>query len=100
MGSNAGTVYWMDIFQFDFFKNCIVFLKRPKINKKRLGLAHFYKKSTEDTQLLHKGKYHCTPGPIPIKKLLCKFKFHFFFKKSDWLLTIYNQSELSKMYVE
>ena len=33
MGSNPG---WMDIFSHE---NCIVCLKRPKINKKRPGLA-------------------------------------------------------------
>ena len=30
-----------DIFQIDLLKNCIVCLKRPKIHKKRPGLAQF-----------------------------------------------------------
>ena len=42
MGLNAGTVYWMDIFTHIFVvKICNVFLKRPKINEKEAGLAHF-----------------------------------------------------------
>ena len=44
VGSNPGTEYWMDIFTLICCKNCIVFLKRPKINKNRLALAHFLKK--------------------------------------------------------
>ena len=43
VGSNRWAVYWMDIafFPLIYCKNCIVCLKRLKINKKRLGLAHF-----------------------------------------------------------
>ena len=41
VGSNPGTVYWMDM---KFFHNDmwlkLYCLKRPKINKKRPGLAH------------------------------------------------------------
>jgi len=45
VGSNPSTVYWMDIFTHLFVvKICTVCLKRPKINKKRPGLAHFLKK--------------------------------------------------------
>ena len=41
VGSNPGTVYWMDIFSHIFVvKICNVCLKRPKINKKRPGLTH------------------------------------------------------------
>ena len=45
VGSNPSPVYWMDIFTYICSKNCNVCLKRPKINEKRLGLAHFFKKS-------------------------------------------------------
>ena len=45
LGSNPGTINWMDIFSYLFFvKICSVCLKRPKINEKRPGLAHFLKK--------------------------------------------------------
>ena len=49
VGSNPGTVYWKDMknFHIDLLLNCIVCLKRPKINKKRSGLAHFFKKSSQ-----------------------------------------------------
>ena len=33
----------LDIFHIAFCKNCIVCLKRPKINKKRPGIALFKK---------------------------------------------------------
>ena len=42
-GLSTGAVYWMDIWTFftlNCCKNYIVCLKRPKINKKRPGLAH------------------------------------------------------------
>ena len=50
VGSNPSTVYWMDIFFTYIFvvKNCNVCLKRPKINKKRPGLAHFFKKNRHE----------------------------------------------------
>ena len=44
MGSKPGTVNWMVLAFFTLIccKNCIdVCLKRPKINKKRPGLAYF-----------------------------------------------------------
>ena len=43
VGSNTGAIYWMDMIFFKLIccKNCIVCLKRPKISKKRLGLADF-----------------------------------------------------------
>ena len=44
--SNPGTIwYWMDMTFLTLIccKNCIVFLKRPKITKKRLGLANLKK---------------------------------------------------------
>ena len=42
MGLIPGTVYWIDIFSHIFVvKNCNVCLKRPKINQKEAGLAHF-----------------------------------------------------------
>ena len=43
-GYNLSTRYWMDIFHIDLLKNCIVCLKRPKINEKRPGIAHGFKK--------------------------------------------------------
>ena len=45
MGSNPGTVYWMDIFSsYICCKNCNdVCLKRPKINKKEAGVGPFLK---------------------------------------------------------
>ena len=41
MGSNPGTVYWMDMsfFHIDLLLNCIVCLKRPKINVKEAGVG-------------------------------------------------------------
>ena len=45
MGSNPGTVYWMDIFSHIFVaKICNVSLKRPKINEKEAGVGPFLKK--------------------------------------------------------
>ena len=43
VGSNLSAVYWMDIFHIDLLLK-LVYLKRPKINKKRPGLAYFFKK--------------------------------------------------------
>ena len=43
VGSNPGSVYWMDFFALIYRKNCNVCLKSPIINKKRPGLAHFLK---------------------------------------------------------
>ena len=42
-GSNPGAIYCMDIFTYICCKNGSVCLKRPKINKKRPGLAHLKK---------------------------------------------------------
>ena len=45
VGSNPGTIYWMDIFSHLFVvKICNVCLKRPKINKKEAGVGPFLKK--------------------------------------------------------
>ena len=44
VGSNPGAVYWLDIFSHWFVVN-IVCLKIPKINVKRPGLAHLFKKT-------------------------------------------------------
>ena len=43
VGSNPGTVHWMDIF-FTYIccKNCNVCLKRPKINEKEAGVGPFF----------------------------------------------------------
>ena len=44
VGSNHSDIYWMDTWKFFHIvidKNCIVCLKRPKINEKRPELAHF-----------------------------------------------------------
>ena len=44
VGSNHSDIYWMDTWTFFHIvidKNCIVCLKRPKINEKRPELAHF-----------------------------------------------------------
>ena len=43
MGSNPGAVYWMDMTFFKFIccKNCIVCLKRPKINANEAGVGPF-----------------------------------------------------------
>ena len=48
VGSNPGTVYWMDMAFFTMIccENCIVCLKRPKINDKEPRVAHFFKKMT------------------------------------------------------
>ena len=46
LGSNAGTIYWMEMTFFPLICciNCIdVCVKRPKINEKRSGLAHLKK---------------------------------------------------------
>ena len=48
VGSNPGTVHWMDMTFFTLIccKNCNdICLKRPKINKKEAGSAHFIKKT-------------------------------------------------------
>ena len=39
VGSNPGTVYWMDIFHIYLLQNCNVCLKRPKINEKEAGVG-------------------------------------------------------------
>ena len=45
VGSNPGTIYWMDFFTNIFCKNCNdVCLKRLKLNEKEAALAHFLKK--------------------------------------------------------
>ena len=46
MGSNPGAVYWMDMTFFKFIccKNCIVCLKRPKINANEAGVGPFLEK--------------------------------------------------------
>ena len=48
MGSNPGAVYWMDMTFFKFIccKNCIVCLKRPKINANEAGVGPFLEKKT------------------------------------------------------
>ena len=47
VGSNPGAGYWMDMTFFTLIccKNCIVCLKKTKINKKEAGMAHILKKS-------------------------------------------------------
>ena len=48
VGSNPGTVYWIDIFSHIFVvKICNVCLKRPKINKKEAGVGPFFLKKTK-----------------------------------------------------
>ena len=47
VGSNPGAGYWMDMtffFTLICCKNCIVCLKRPKINKKEADVGPFFKK--------------------------------------------------------
>ena len=49
VGSYPSNVVWMDIwgfFHIDLLQNCVVCLKRPKINEKEARLAHFKKGST------------------------------------------------------
>ena len=43
MGLNLGTIYWMDLTFFKLIccKNCIVCLKRLKINSKEAGVGPF-----------------------------------------------------------
>ena len=46
VGSNPGAIYWMDIWKFFTLiccKNCIVCLKRPKINYKEALVGPFKK---------------------------------------------------------
>ena len=45
VGLNPSTVYWMDIFSHICicFKNCIFYLKRPKINEKEAGVGQLKK---------------------------------------------------------
>ena len=43
MGSKPGAVYWMDIFRIDLLYNCIVCLKKLKINEERCGVGPFKK---------------------------------------------------------
>jgi len=50
MGSNPGTVYWIDMIFFTLicYKNCSdVSLKRPKINEKEAGVGPFKKDSLD-----------------------------------------------------
>ena len=52
----------MTVFTLICCKNCIdVCLKRPKINKKRPGLAHFFKKCAEKMKIKEKEARN---GPI------------------------------------
>ena len=47
MGSNSGTVYWMDttFFKLIFFVKIVLFVcKNPKINEKEEGVGPFFKK--------------------------------------------------------
>ena len=61
MGSNPGTIYWMDIFSHIFVvKICNVCLKRPKINKKEAEVGPFLKKklfmkAEPDPNAIHKN---------------------------------------------
>ena len=58
MGSNPGTVYWMDIFSHIFVvKICNVCLKRPKINKKEAGVGPFFFKKNCRFQRIPSIKY-------------------------------------------
>jgi len=44
VGSNPGTIYWMDIFSHIFVAKIYnVCLKRPKINEKEAGVDPFFK---------------------------------------------------------
>ena len=45
-GFDPSAGYWMDMTFFTFIccKNCIVCLKRPKINKKEAGVGPIFKK--------------------------------------------------------
>ena len=52
VGSNPGTVYWMDIFHIYLLWNCVVCLKRPKINQKEAGVGPFLKKQLATFQFL------------------------------------------------
>ena len=45
-GRGFESQYWMHIFHICCTKNLTVCLKRPKINKKESGMAHFKKKNT------------------------------------------------------
>ena len=46
MGSNPGTIYWMDMTLFTLIccKKFIVCLKRPKINKREARVGPFFEK--------------------------------------------------------
>ena len=48
---NPGTVYWMDVSFFTLicFKNCMVYLKRPKINEKEAGVGSFKKLTAKES---------------------------------------------------
>ena len=41
VGSNPGTIYWMDIFHIFVVKICNACLKRPKINEKEVRVDPF-----------------------------------------------------------
>ena len=45
-GRGFESQYWMHIFHICCTKNLTVCLKRPKINEKESGMAHFKKKNT------------------------------------------------------
>ena len=52
VGSNPGTIYWMEIFSHIFVvKICNVCLKRPKINEKEAGVGPFKKNQLENDQI-------------------------------------------------
>ena len=54
LGSNAGTIYWMEMTFSPLICciNCIdVCAKRPKINEKRSGLAHLKKRFRRSVQV-------------------------------------------------
>ena len=60
MGSNPGTVCWMDMtfFHVDLFQKCIGCLKRPKINEKEAGVG-LEEKKLDFTKFGHTGYTDC-----------------------------------------
>ena len=59
MGSNPGTVYWMDIFSHVFVLKIVLFVwKRPKINEKEAGVGPFKKlESKHSLKAMHVSSF-------------------------------------------
>ena len=80
MGSNPGTIYWMDMIFFSHWfvvKNCIVCLKRSKINEKVAGVCPFFKKTPLLTMQQPLPSFHAAIMIFSIKiPIWCRWFWH------------------------